>query len=156
MLTDSEIIQAFKCCNNDGCENCPNRSTCCEIDITDEILNIISRQQAEIERLQNENIGKCELAISMRSDHSIDVDCNYCIEQAKAEAIKEFQHKSESTLIKLYKKYHHIANKPSIARIKRLTNKENEMFYQGRAEAIWECISVNRDIVKEMVGEQNG
>ena len=40
-LTDDEIIDAFKKCNNDGCENCPNLSTCVEIDITDEILKII-------------------------------------------------------------------------------------------------------------------
>lgn len=51
-LTDNEIIKAFECCNNDGCENCPNRPTCCEIDVADEILNIINRQKAEIDRLR--------------------------------------------------------------------------------------------------------
>ena len=25
-----------------------------------------------------------------------------------------------------------------------------DMFYQGRAEAIWECITINRNLVKEM------
>lgn len=52
-MTDNEVIKAFECCNNDGCENCPNRPTCCEIDITDEILNIINRQKAEIEMMRN-------------------------------------------------------------------------------------------------------
>ena len=109
-MTDNEIIKAFECCNNDGCENCPNRPTCCEIDVADEILNIINRQKAEIERLQsmnqakldtihdlmaeverlqNEGIGNCEMAIAMRSDHNLDVDCNYCIDKAKQEAYKE-------------------------------------------------------------------
>lgn len=60
------------------------------ITMREKTLQITEKQQAEIERLQNESVGKCELAISMRSDHNIDIDCNYCIEQAKAEAIKEF------------------------------------------------------------------
>ena len=46
--------------------------------------------RAEIERLQSESIGKCELAISMRNDNNLDSNCNYCIDKSKAEAIKEF------------------------------------------------------------------
>ena len=46
--------------------------------------------QAEVERLQNESIGNCELAISMRNDNNLKGDCSYCIDKAKAEAIKEF------------------------------------------------------------------
>ena len=42
--------------------------------------------KAEIERLQNESIGNCELAISMRNDNNLKGDCSYCIDKAKAEA----------------------------------------------------------------------
>ena len=126
-MTDNEIIKAFECCNNDGCENCPNRPTCCEIDVADEILNIINRQKAEIERLQNESIGNCEMAIAMRSDHNLDVDCNYCIDKAKSEAYREFAEK-----LKRYKAYvsgwdiyvvreHHIDNT-----LKELTEKNDK------------------------------
>lgn len=65
--------------------------------------------------------------------------------QCYKEAIKELEKKSENRLIELYEKYHEIANKPK---------KEKDMFYQGRAEAIWECITINRNFVKEMVGEE--
>ena len=72
------------------------------------------------------------------------LECVDCSKRLKAEAYKEFERKSEKRLIELYEKYHKIANKPW---------RETDMFYQGRAEAIWECISTNRDIVKEMMGE---
>lgn len=59
--------------------------------------------QAEIERLQNESIGNCELAISMRNDNNLKGDCSYCIDKAKAEAIKEF---AEMVKIKSYELEH--------------------------------------------------
>ena len=84
-MTDNEIIKAFECCNNDGCENCPNRPTCCEIDVADEILNIINRQKAENERLQKEAerwksamMGECMLSACPNK------------EQLKSEAYREF------------------------------------------------------------------
>lgn len=56
---------------------------------------------------------------------------------------KELEEKSEEILIEKYKKYHLIANNTQL--------KEGvDMFYQGRAEAIWECIDINRNLVKEM------
>ena len=53
-------------------------------------IKLINRQKAEIERLQSESIGKCELAISMRNDNNLDSNCNYCIDKSTAEAVKEF------------------------------------------------------------------
>jgi uncharacterized protein (UPF0335 family) len=101
----------------------------------------IKKLQSKIERLQSEKAKLHKLIPKM-------------IKEAKSEAIKEFQHKSESILIELYEEYHRIANKPNNAWFKRFTKEENEMFYQGRAEAIWECITTNRNLVKEMVGEE--
>ena len=45
----------------------------------------ISELMAEIERLQNESIGNCEMAISMRDNHNLNVDCNYCLVQPMEE-----------------------------------------------------------------------
>lgn len=57
------------------------------------LLEVIKSKDAENERLQNESIGNCEMAIAMRSDHNLDVDCNYCIDKAKSEAYREFAEK---------------------------------------------------------------
>ena len=101
MMTDEQIIKAFECCNNDSCENCPNLSTCCEIDITNEILNIINRQKAEIERLGNKvfvlenDLDKAEsLNEALGNDVDIKLNHIYDLEEkltkAKSEAYKEF------------------------------------------------------------------
>ena len=63
-------------------------------------------------------------------------------EQGRIAGMKEFEKKSEEILIEKYEKYHLIGN----ARLKEGV----DMFYQGKAEAIWECIGVNRNLVKEM------
>ena len=146
-MNDNEIIKALECCGNivdSTCKGCVYHETynaSCVVRLMRDALDLINRQKAEIERLKHR---KTELQIR-----------NQELQHEKSEAIKEFQHKSESILIKLYEEYHRIANKPNNAWFKRFTKEENEMFYQGRAEAIWECISVNRDIVKEVVGDNN-
>lgn len=53
-------------------------------------LDTIHDLMTEIEKLKNESIGNCEMAIAMRSDHNLDVDCNYCIDKAKSEAYRDF------------------------------------------------------------------
>ena len=58
-LTPEEIKKALECCkpgNDEGCLNCPLANVslpeCAEI-LSKEALNLINRQQAEIERLQS-------------------------------------------------------------------------------------------------------
>lgn len=104
----------------------------CEPDF-DYIYELYFKQQAEIERLQNESIGKCELAMSMRSDHSIDVDCNYCVEQAKSEAVKEFAERFENELTKIEEIYF---------------DEEHENFISAN-----KVIALLVNLVKEMVGD---
>lgn len=56
-MTDNEIIKVFECCSkpvSENCKECPLYSVdCLEIDIEKFALDLINRQQAEIERLQN-------------------------------------------------------------------------------------------------------
>ena len=54
-MTDREIIKALECCNDCDCKGCPcnSDSDCKGIDDA-EILDLIKRQQAEIERLKEE------------------------------------------------------------------------------------------------------
>lgn len=88
--TDDEIIKALECCINDNCNDCPETFGNCELTTMRNALDLLKRQKAEIEMLQSESIGKCELAISMRNDNNLDSNCNYCIDKSKAEAFKEF------------------------------------------------------------------
>ena len=55
-MTDNEIIKALECCNNCDCKCCPcnSDSECKGIDDA-EILDLINRQQAEIDILKEEN-----------------------------------------------------------------------------------------------------
>lgn len=61
MMTDNEIIKALECCsdweNGDTCKECPfyEELDCATTDRLDKYaLNLITRQKAEIERLQAE------------------------------------------------------------------------------------------------------
>ena len=53
-MTDEEIKKAFECCivESAACDDCPNKNTCDEIDVAEKVLDLINRQQAEIERLE--------------------------------------------------------------------------------------------------------
>ena len=104
----------------------------------------LAEKQAEVERLKSFRkegfinlLGNCLVFSKNLQDY------NDMRKGLKSEARKEFAERSEKILIEKYKKYHLIANNTQL--------KEGvDMFYQGRAEAIWECIGVNRNLVKEM------
>ena len=59
-MTDNDIIKALECCISDeNCENCPlyhkkieNACTLTVVEFYKEILDLINRQKAEIERLK--------------------------------------------------------------------------------------------------------
>lgn len=56
-MTEKEIIQALKFCASDSCNGCPLYSphiTGCVTKVKKDALELINRQQAEIERLQAE------------------------------------------------------------------------------------------------------
>lgn len=78
--TDKEIVKALECCkmavhNGDFCELCPYyKIEDCAFDSANDILDLIARQQAEIDRLKKQ----------------LDDKCDKCIVRDRAEAIKEF------------------------------------------------------------------
>ena len=169
-MTDEQITKALECCiHKDGiinCEPCPVGEEfgyqMCEHILILQCNGLINRQKAEIERLRKSNeemfvtISKQD-AENERLQHykqSYDelkaehLELIRSIKTCQIEAIKEFERKSEDKLIEIYEKYHQIANNTQL--------KEGvDMFYQGRAEAIWECIDVNRATIKEMVGDSD-
>lgn len=96
-MTDNEIIKALMCFSfwHEGCEKCPYLKRCNKVKrmltIIDTIdaLALINRQQAEIERLHKE-IGYWEAETKeARAD----------IDQAVAEAIKEFAERFKESLL---------------------------------------------------------
>ena len=97
-MTDNEIIKALECCSNaEPCANCPYQKQCDETDLAEIALDLINRQQAEIERLQK----SIELMKGSKCVYSYDGETlEYCTcspcpvsktkDQIKAEAVKEF------------------------------------------------------------------
>ena len=48
-MTDNEIIKALECCKNDDCDNCPNTFGNCYANLAGYALDLIKRQEKEIE-----------------------------------------------------------------------------------------------------------
>ena len=56
-MTDNEIIKALGCCVNGKCFKCPLKTMNCSAKVPMAFaLDLISRQQAEIEELKTENL----------------------------------------------------------------------------------------------------
>ena len=104
-MTDDEIIKALECCcftDTNACEECPLYNTFdCSFVIIDKTLDLVNRQNAEIERLKQENKEYCEdnriIAYQrnqrdkeIRALHNQLNGLNFMDKQIKSEAIKEF------------------------------------------------------------------
>ena len=51
-MTDNEIIEALECCGRENCFGCPYRGKCHQGNpMIKDVLDLITRQQAEVERL---------------------------------------------------------------------------------------------------------
>lgn len=83
-MTNAAIIKALECCGvmSGDCENCPSkyrrRSDCIHI-LTRDVIDLINRQQAEIERLK-----------SIEPTEEVRVKCEEVINKIRAEAVREF------------------------------------------------------------------
>ena len=51
-MTNEQIIKALECCKNDDCDNCPNTFGNCYANLAGEALDLINRQQTEIEKMK--------------------------------------------------------------------------------------------------------
>lgn len=95
-MTDKEIIKALECCRNGLCTECPRLNTpahilLCKEQLICEALDLINRQNAEIEQLKIENRILSQKRISFPERLEID-------RKARAEAVKEFLRKQEIEL----------------------------------------------------------
>jgi hypothetical protein len=97
MMNDNDIKKALECCINDDCEDCPLHGENapdvygnCVQNTKRNALDLINRQKAEIERLQNERIERIRELTEVVYDKEI--------AEAKSEAIKEFAERLENEL----------------------------------------------------------
>lgn len=107
-MTDDEIITALECCDFTdikACEECPLYNTFdCSFVIIDKTLDLVNRQNAEIERLKQENKEYCEdnriIAYQrnqrdkeIRALHNQLNGLNFMDKQIKSESVKKFAEK---------------------------------------------------------------
>ena len=97
-MTDNEIIKALECCIEDeDCSHCPSikEMPYCSNDIMVGALNLIKRQQAEIERLKNEIQTTKDAYIMLQTKNEI----------IKSEAVKEFEDRLKNKIKIEYNPY---------------------------------------------------
>ena len=93
-MTDNEIIKALECCTDESYENCnecpysTDTLSCERLKLLEDSLELINRQNAEIERLRKE--------VSVARDAYISIQDRY--EHTKSEAIKEFAKRLENKI----------------------------------------------------------
>ena len=106
-MTDNEIIKALECCAcvDNACDDCPITSTLkddckCGEYLAKNALNLINRQKAEIEELEAEIDKQYEQARADILGNMADggTSCHWCIDEHKAEAIKEFAERLDGLL----------------------------------------------------------
>lgn len=92
-MKDKEIIKALECGSQEnGCYECPYEFACYDDEyksiLSKDTLDLINRQQAEIEKLQKEN-KFFRKTIQENAQRALEVTIEE-VENAKTEAIKEF------------------------------------------------------------------
>ena len=97
-MTDKEIIKALECCTSDEwdiCDKCPYQKykteKGCAYHIVIDALDLINRQQAEIERLTI-NMNAFGLGMKREKERA---------DTTRAEAIKEYKNKVENDIVTL-------------------------------------------------------
>ena len=99
-MTDNEIIKALEICTSEGttCDDCPYFCDgCLEAEYRSkpmrDALALITRQKAEIERLQKENKEQKLILEAINDEMNplpFETDFDKAIKQAKSEAYREF------------------------------------------------------------------
>lgn len=100
-MTDAEIIKALECCSMPHtevkcyCCKSANRSICNKLNPTI-ILALIKRQQAVINNLKND----CSI-VEVNLEEAFLKECEYEIEKAKEQTVREFAEKLKARFAKL-------------------------------------------------------
>ena len=148
-MTDKEIIKALECCADlFDCTDCPCKEFCGDLGkLQQNALDLINRQQAEIERLTI-NMNAFGLGMKQEKERA---------DTIRAEAIKEFAKDIHEEIRKALDNNYKVRNQ----RIERnLTDKLAEtcdvfvQYVEGKIDALRGVDGFVCDYVIEMVGEQ--
>lgn len=82
-MTDEQIIKALECCSNDDCDNCPNTFGNCYANLAGYALDLIKKQQEEIDLLKMDNERMTTKVFEMAMKKVLK-------EKVRSEAIEEF------------------------------------------------------------------
>lgn len=86
-MTDKEIIRALECCISPECENCPydgdDLLRPCNHNLMKDALDLINRQQAELDDLKRDTIPKLQEGLKRANKYGLETDKEN--EQLKAE-----------------------------------------------------------------------
>lgn len=132
-MTSNEIIKALECCLKTNqaykCRDCRyyNKTANCLSRLMTDTVDVIKRQQAEIESLNNKLIEQ-QLKNNMLYETSLEI---------KSEAIKEFA----ETFLEIVQKNHYLL-------VSQNNSKDYGMFTTGIEQAVNETI-------KEIEGDEN-
>lgn len=92
-MKDNKIIKALECCSDTDCDNCPFEEQCRRNgSLSDIALDLINRQNAEIERLQKHSKEVAENCTQLLRLNDKETNKRFleAIEVVKSKAIKEF------------------------------------------------------------------
>lgn len=172
-MTDKDIIKALECCNTQNCADCPlyngnSFSEKCKAICLKEVASLINRQQSEIERLRKE--------VNLVSIQFQDLQERYEEEQAEIERLEKIEIEIDDFCRRLCRM--RMLNGNAIASYEDLQNyiqeekseaikefaerlKKSDDFYDciraiGNVDKIDYMINIIDNLVKEMVGENNG
>ena len=104
-MTDNEIIKALEhCLNNEDCDGCISlcSNSACVANNLQIILDLINRQKAEIERLEERLKREAKMQYDLCGQI---VDLKNMLPIARAEGIKEFAEKLKAIRRKMYPCY---------------------------------------------------
>lgn len=142
-MTDNEIIEALEMCNTNSCDDekcsyaeCNDTIKYCQLELHNDILNLIKRQQEDIELLKIDNGLMTTKAFEMAMNKAV-------ADKVRAEAIKEFADKLENRFFN----YYEVLNRDS-----------NKRDYRGETLMVYEVADMIEDCIdgtlKEMVGAE--
>ena len=163
-MTDSEIIKALECCLDCNCKECPcfkivdGQKRCTEIG-EEEILDLINRQMAEMEKLEIElkamrgaansykaEVERLQLEVEAVEEliNPLPFKSNFdkAIETAKSDAIKEFAEK----ITEIFTRYAHLhthADKASADEIEAVDGTKIEM------QSVWDVFTLKENEMTE-------
>ena len=144
-MTDTNIIHALQCCGVEtNCRNCPlyeERSADCIYTVLKNALDLITRQQAEIENLKVENQSLRGAANSLKM--------HYEEAQAEIERLK--------SCVKSEDEVREIAKRTMEPLVKEITREQIDIAVKyAKSEAYKECIEKVKEKANKCFASRNG